>query len=65
MGMGAQLLDMVTHLQKLRADAAEARRVSERATEQNKRELFARLADHFSVLAIELERAIKDASTEP
>jgi hypothetical protein len=57
--------DMLAHLEKLRVDAKEARRVSEHATDQTKRELFARLADHLTVLAAELERAIKDASTEP
>jgi hypothetical protein len=57
--------DMLAHLEKLRVDAKVARRASEHATDQKKRELFARLADHLTVLAAELERAIKDASTEP
>ena len=50
--------DMQAHLEKLRADAAECGLISNLATEPGKRELFARLAEHLTVLASEVERAI-------
>ena len=50
--------DMRTHLEKLRRDAAECELISGLATEKAKRDLFARLAEHLSVLAAEVERAI-------
>jgi hypothetical protein len=50
--------DMQKQLQKLRAEAAECKTISELSTDLQKRELFARLADHLSVLVSELERAI-------
>ncbi len=50
--------DMHAHLEKLRTDAAECKLMSDLATDLRKRELFARLADHLSVLASEVERAI-------
>ncbi len=42
---------------KLRADAAECAVIRDYATDQEKRELFARLADHLSALAAEMECA--------
>ncbi|WP_198026669.1 hypothetical protein [Bradyrhizobium sp. ARR65] len=51
--------DMQVHLEKLRADAAECKLISDLASDVEKRELFARLADHLNVLARELERAIE------
>jgi Mor family transcriptional regulator len=50
--------DMQIHLERLRQDAAECRRISEQATDAAKRELFAKLAEHHRVLAAEVERAI-------
>ena len=50
--------DMTDHLHKLRADAAECQRISEGATDVQKRDLFARLAAHLLVLASEVEGAI-------
>ena len=50
--------DMQAHLEKLRSDAAECALISNLATNQEKRELFARLAEHLRVLASEVERAI-------
>lgn len=49
------------HLEKLRADAAECALIRDLATDPNKRELFARLAAHMSVLASEVEAAIAQA----
>ena len=51
--------DMQAHLEKLRLDAEECALTSKLATDAQKRELFARLAEHLMVLASEVERAIK------
>jgi len=50
--------DMKVHLEKLRVQAAECELIRDLATDTAKRELFGRLADHFRVLAGEVERAI-------
>jgi hypothetical protein len=59
--------DMQVHLEKLRADAAECKLISDLATDKEKRELFTRLADHLNILANEVARAIeiKKAAGEP
>ena len=54
--------DMKTHLEKLRADAAECLLISDLATDAHKRELFARLAEHLSALADQVEHAIMRAA---
>lgn len=51
--------DMQASLEKLRADAAEAARMRDLATDSQKRELFARLSAHLATLATEVERAIE------
>jgi hypothetical protein len=51
--------DMQASLEKLKQDAAEAAIIRDLATDPVKRELFTRLADHLSVLALEVEKAIK------
>jgi hypothetical protein len=53
--------DMQAHLEKLRKDAAECRLISDLATVPNKRELFNKLAQHYDVLAAEVEQAIHAA----
>ncbi len=50
--------DMITHWEKLRADAAECAMIRDLAIDKGKRELFARLAEHLDVLANEIERAM-------
>jgi hypothetical protein len=50
--------DLRTHLEKLRADAAECALIRDLATDPQKRELFTRLAAHLSRLAGEVEAAI-------
>ena len=50
--------DMEQHLLKLRADAEECSNISKLATDPQKQELFARLAQHLNVLASEIARAI-------
>lgn len=51
--------DMIAHLEKLRADAAECAMIRDLATDRAKRELFGRLADHLDVLVSEVERAVQ------
>jgi hypothetical protein len=50
--------DYQNHLEKLRREAAECELISNLATDKNKRELFARLAQHMSTVAAEVERAM-------
>ena len=50
--------DMQAQLVKLREQAAEFTRIASRATDAAKQELFTQLAEHFLVLASEVERAI-------
>ena len=56
------MLDMNTHLEKLRADAAECQLISDLATHPLKRELFAKLAEHHRTLAAQVQHAIDDPS---
>ena len=48
--------DYQNSLEKLRKDAAENRLIADLATNKAKRETFAKLADHLSALADEVER---------
>ncbi|MCS3896423.1 hypothetical protein M2171_005556 [Bradyrhizobium japonicum USDA 38] len=57
--------DMQAQLEKLRADAAECALIRDLATDPKKRELFTRLAEHLTVLADEVQRAIAAAGPEP
>ncbi|MGY8685926.1 hypothetical protein Q2941_50810 [Bradyrhizobium sp. UFLA05-153] len=50
--------DMQAHLEMLRTQIAECEMIRDLATDQKKRELFARLAEHFRVLANEIEKTI-------
>jgi hypothetical protein len=50
--------DMQKHLETLLRNAAECDLVSDLATDKEKRELFARLAEHHRALAGEVQRAI-------
>lgn len=50
--------DMRTHLEKLRSQVAECELIRDLTTDNAKRELFNRLAEHLRVLAGEIERAI-------
>ena len=52
--------DMLAQLEKLRTDAAECALIRDLATDLKKRELFAKLTEHFAVLAAEVERAIAE-----
>ena len=50
--------DMTARLEKLRIGAEDCALISKLAIDLQKRELFARLAAHLSVLASEVERAM-------
>ncbi|MBV8699506.1 hypothetical protein [Bradyrhizobium sp.] len=52
--------DMETQLEKLLNDAEECALISKLATDMAKRELFARLSEHLKMLAMEVDRAIKE-----
>ncbi len=54
---------MQAQLEKLRADAAECALIRDLATDKAKRDLFARLAAHYSILADEVASAIAVAKT--
>lgn len=56
--------DMQTQLVKLREQAAEFARIASKATDAAKQELFGRLAEHFLVLASEVEKAIANAASK-
>ena len=51
--------DMRAHLDKLREEAAECAVIAGLAENKEKRELFSRLAEHLTVLANEVDAAIK------
>jgi hypothetical protein len=53
--------DMQAHLEKLRTDAAECAMTSDLAMDKEKRELFATLSAHLTVLANEVERVMRAA----
>ncbi|MCK1741066.1 hypothetical protein IVA80_09300 [Bradyrhizobium sp. 139] len=56
--------DMQVRLEKLRTDAAECALIRDLATDPKKRELFAKPAEHLTVLAFEVERALGDSHSE-
>jgi hypothetical protein len=56
--------DMQAQLERLLEQASECTRIASKATDKAKQELFARLAQHFSVLASEVERAITKMAAE-
>ena len=51
--------DYLASLEKLRTEAAENRLIAGLATDRDKRETFARLAEHLDALAAEVEKAMK------
>ena len=52
--------DMQAHLEKLRVQISECELIRDLATDPKKRELFTRLAEHFRVLAGEIEKTMVD-----
>ena len=55
---------MQKHLETLLRNAAECKLVSDLATDKEKQELFARLAEHHRGLAGEVQRAINQQSSQ-
>ena len=53
--------DYQRHLERLRAEAAEARLICDLATDPKKRETFDRLAQHLKTLADQVELAMIEA----
>jgi hypothetical protein len=56
--------DMQAQLDNLLEQAADCARIASKATDAAKQELFARLAQHFTVLASEVEKAIAKMAHE-
>jgi hypothetical protein len=52
--------DMRAQLEKLRTETAECEMIANLATDKAKQELFTKLAEHYRVLASEVERAMKE-----
>jgi len=50
--------DMLVQLEMLRTEAANCSQLARLATDQVKRELFTKLAQHYAVLAGEVQKAI-------
>jgi len=55
--------DYLAQVEKLRKDAAECGLVRDRATDQEKRDLFDRLAGHLTILADQVEEALLHRKT--
>ena len=53
--------DIQAYLEKLRTQAAECALIRDLASDPDKRALFTKLADHFKILATEVERALPPA----
>ena len=56
--------ELRARLEKLQADAEDCAHIRDLATDPKKRELFARLAHHLTVLAQEMECAIGNAKID-
>jgi hypothetical protein len=61
---GLTVKDYQASIEKLRRDAAEAALIRDLATHPTKREIFDRLHQHLSLLAEEVERALKSDKPE-
>jgi hypothetical protein len=48
--------DLQSHVEKLLRDAAECKLIGDLATDIEKRGLFARMAEHYKMLAAEIQR---------
>jgi hypothetical protein len=61
LGAGGDLVeDMQAHLEKLLRDASECKLISDLTTDKDKQSLFARIAEHYEMLAAEIEGAIAE-----
>ena len=54
--------DMVAQLERLRKEAAECELIRDLATNSEKRDLFARLAEHLNLLALQVEMTIENSA---
>ena len=54
--------DMQVQLEKLLSEASECALIAGLATDKSKRELFSKLAEHYKVLAAEVQKAIAGAA---
>ena len=52
--------EMQAHLETLRAQIAECEMIRDLATDRQKRELFKNLAEHYKILAAQVEMAISE-----
>lgn len=59
-GVGTQMQELQVHLEKLLRDAAECKLISDLSTDRDKQGLFARMAEHYEMLAAEIERTIAE-----
>jgi hypothetical protein len=59
---GGMMKDMKSQLEKLLTEASECALIASLATDKAKRDLFARLAEHYGVLASEVKKAIAEAT---
>jgi len=55
--------DLRAQLEKLCLEQANCEMIAGLATDKAKRELFTKLADHYKILAAQVERAIKQQET--
>jgi hypothetical protein len=58
--VGTQIQDLQAHVEKLLRDAAECKLISDLATAHEKRGLLGRIAEHYEMLAAEIQRAIAE-----
>lgn len=61
---GNEMKDMKAQLEKLLTEASECSLIAKLASDKAKRELFAKLAEHYTVLAAEVRKAIESAARE-
>lgn len=57
--------DMQVQLEQLQDEAAKCAKLAALTTDKAKRELFEKLAEHYTVLANEVRKALADANREP
>jgi hypothetical protein len=57
------MTDMQTQLNKLLIEAEDCALISKLATDAAKRELFAKLSEHYTLLAAEAQRALLSATS--
>ena len=56
--------DMQVQLERLLTEASECALIARLATDNAKRDLFAKLAEHYNALAAEVQKALENAATK-